>query len=273
LDQIGGIVTEVKYSERSSFEDYGREIGHVHSVEDWARKRKLNVYVAVCEHRAIKEPIIAEIKLRGSHLILDVGCGYGFLEDRINAVCPQVTVTGTDISKHQVLNAKQRKIESPLVVCCAEYLPFKNSLLDFVVCSEVIEHVMNPRRSLSEMERVLRENGYLCISTDNPLSFYRRITKLIFGKTRFDKAVKEEFIPKSELAELIPESIKVYKMANICPYPLLPIAGPFGSEIVGKIWVVLAKRMEKIPYIGKHLCNKYIVFGTKVSGSVAGVGG
>lgn len=261
-------MTGVKYSERSSFENYGREIGYVHSVEDWARKRKLNVYVAVCEHRAIKEPIVTEIKSRGSHSVLDVGCGYGFLEDRINAVCPQATITGTDISKHQVLNAKQRKIEGPLVVCSAEYLPFKNTSIDFVVCSEVIEHVINPRCSLLEMERVLREKGYLCISTDNPLSFYRRIAKLIFRKNRFDKAVKEEFISKSKLAELIPKSIKVYNMANICPYPLLPIVGPFGSEIVGKIWVVLAKKLEKIPYVGKHLCNKYIVFGTKIGGSV-----
>jgi len=122
---------------------------------------------------------------------LDIGCGYGFLISRLNEVCPDSKVTGTDISRYQIMNAKLRRTQGPLVVCCAEYMPFRENIFNFVVCSEVIEHVVDPKASLLEMERMLKNNGYLCISTDNPLSIYRRIVKLIFKIMKWKKVLKK----------------------------------------------------------------------------------
>lgn len=258
-------MSRVTYVERSLFEKYSEKIGFVCSIEDWARKHRLNVYVAVYEHKEIKDPIVAEIKTKAASTVLDVGCGYGFLMSSVNAACPNTTVVGTDISKYQIANAKLRGINEPLVVCCAEYMPFKSDFFDFIVCSEVIEHVANPEFSLLEMERMIRKDGHLCISTDNPLSVFRRISRLISGIISLKKSVKEEYIPLNALERMIPHTVRIYKVRNICPYPLLPMLGPFGSRIFGRSWVSLGEVAEKIPYLGKHFCNKYIVFGIRAA--------
>jgi ubiquinone/menaquinone biosynthesis C-methylase UbiE len=250
-------MAKAKSSDRDLFE------GFVTSIEDWARKHNHNVHVAVNEHKEIKEPIVSEIRKVGALSILDVGTGYGFLMSRLNQVSCNSTITGTDISRFQVINAKLRKVKGFLVVCCAEYMPFKSDFFDFVVCSEVIEHTVSPSRALLEIERMLKENHYFCVSTDNPLSICRKIINLAFKVTQRKKRVKEEFISLASLTQMIPSTIRIYKLIYTCPYTLLPAVGLFRSEAIGRVWVSLAKKLENIPYIGKQFCNKYAVFGIK----------
>lgn len=40
-------------------------------------------------------------------------------------------------------------------------LPFDDDSIDLIVCGQVLEHVRNPFRSVAEMKRVLRKNGYM----------------------------------------------------------------------------------------------------------------
>lgn len=257
------VTSGIKYADRNSFEKFSKGIGFVSSIEDWAKKHRLNVYVAVYEHNEIKEEIASEIKRNESSSVLDLGCGYGFLISRLNEAYPDARVTGTDIARFQIKNAKLRGVQGALVVCCAEYMPFKDGVFDCVVCSEVIEHVISPKAALLEIERVLRTNGYLCISTDNPLSIYRKIVRFISRTMKWKKSVKEEFMPLAVLTELLPNNIKVYRILYRCPYPLLPLVGPLGSKIIGKGWVTLAQVIEKLSHINKQFYNKYLIFGVK----------
>jgi ubiquinone/menaquinone biosynthesis C-methylase UbiE len=255
---------------RDSFEEFSKGIGFVSTIEDWAKKHRLNVYVAVHEHDEIKDGIVSEVRKRKVTSVLDLGCGYGFLMSKLNRACSDVTIVGGDISRFQIENAKLRSVRGSLVVCCTEYIPFKDGAFECVVCSEVIEHVVDPKASLLEMERVLKYGGYLCISTDNPLSIYRRIVKLLYRTktllpgTWRTKSVKEEFISLTLLMELMPKNVMIYSVCYTCPYPLLPNIGRlFGSETIGKSWVSIGKVMGKLPCVGKLFYNKYSAFGVR----------
>ena len=64
-----------------------------------------------------------------------------------------------------------------------EYLPFPNSNFDSVVSFEVLEHVPDPKKSLLELNRVLKKDGFLLVSVpfvwfehETPFDF-RRYTK------------------------------------------------------------------------------------------------
>lgn len=46
-----------------------------------------------------------------------------------------------------------------------EYLPFKSKAFDTAICTQVLEHVENPRRVLEELNRSLTDNGVLILST------------------------------------------------------------------------------------------------------------
>ncbi len=53
--------------------------------------------------------------------------------------------------------------KSPDVLNDAEYLPFNAEVFDSVICSELLEHLYNPRRALREVHRVIKPQGTLLI--------------------------------------------------------------------------------------------------------------
>ena len=55
-----------------------------------------------------------------------------------------------------------------------EDLPFKDGSLDVVVCSQVIEHLLDDRKGFGELHRVLRHGGRLLITTDNAQNLVTR---------------------------------------------------------------------------------------------------
>jgi SAM-dependent methyltransferase len=66
------------------------------------------------------------------------------------------------------------------VVCDAHHLCFGDEVFDVVLCTEVLEHLVDPGRALGEMHRVLRQGGTLLLTTrflfpihDSPGDYYR----------------------------------------------------------------------------------------------------
>ena len=49
-------------------------------------------------------------------------------------------------------------------VADAKKLPFKDNTFDFIVCSEVLEHIIDYQSALSEINRILKPQGKLAVS-------------------------------------------------------------------------------------------------------------
>ncbi|MBL7036928.1 class I SAM-dependent methyltransferase [Candidatus Microgenomates bacterium] len=64
-----------------------------------------------------------------------------------------------------------------------EKLPWKDNFFDFVVFSEVMEHLIPPKLPFvfNEIKRVLKPNGWLLVTTPNISSFIKRVN-LLRGK-------------------------------------------------------------------------------------------
>ena len=78
---------------------------------------------------------------------------------------------GVDIALNALQRAKQA-VKQPnvsFVACDSVHLPFPNETFDAVVCSELLEHVPEYGRLLSELARVLRRNGLLYATMPNSL--------------------------------------------------------------------------------------------------------
>lgn len=104
-------------------------------------------------------------KLDTSKLKLDVGCG-GSEQYCANTVRGDINV---DVRK------PLKKLEN-FVLCDVYYLPFPEGVFQKVFFYDVIEHLENPFKALSEIYNVLCEKGVLEISTPNPLhwrNFFR----------------------------------------------------------------------------------------------------
>lgn len=61
----------------------------------------------------------------------------------------------------------------------SQNLPFPDSFFDAIVCVEVIEHLFDPIHALAEMNRGLKPNGILILSTPNIGFIACRITLLL----------------------------------------------------------------------------------------------
>ena len=105
--------------------------------------------------------------------ILDLGSGKGaFL---LQAAERGATVTGLEISEKYIRMAKERLSSAGYHVRiehgAGEHLPFRDAEFGFINMCEVIEHVEDPDRLLSEAYRVLQSGGHAYLSVPNRFGF------------------------------------------------------------------------------------------------------
>lgn len=94
----------------------------------------------------------------------DVGGHFGYnLAETSRELHPNANLINLDIARSNLLKADKR-IDNHIQGDCNN-LPFKNSCVDFILCSEVLEHVPTPSKTLAEFHRVLTEGGLLAMST------------------------------------------------------------------------------------------------------------
>ncbi|MBL1076434.1 3-demethylubiquinone-9 3-O-methyltransferase [Nocardia sp. 2] len=101
--------------------------------------------------------------------VLDVGCGGGFTTEFLAA--RGALVSGVDPSE-RLIEAARRHAEQTgksidYRVGSAEALPYPDASFDIVTCVDVLEHVVDPARSISEIARVLAPGGVFCFDTIN----------------------------------------------------------------------------------------------------------
>lgn len=102
---------------------------------------------------------------------LDVGCHSGLFTEKVVSKLKPTEVHGIDVSKSAILKAKKRVKMGNFQVADAHKLPFKSNYFDVVICLEMLEHVDNPVKVMSEIYRVMKKGGYgiVLVPSDNIL--------------------------------------------------------------------------------------------------------
>jgi ubiquinone/menaquinone biosynthesis C-methylase UbiE len=119
-------------------------------------------------------------------VILDVGCGRGAGdEDNVNyrknirvLKGKSKKVIGIDVDKNGQYNQgldEFHHIES-------QYWPIEDNSINLLVCDNVLEHIPNPDQFFKEINRVLKDGGYVCIRTPNRWSYIALAASLIPNK-------------------------------------------------------------------------------------------
>jgi SAM-dependent methyltransferase len=102
--------------------------------------------------------------------VLDAGCGEGYGGRILSNVGGATRYVGVDLDPEAVARARDAygldgRVE--LAVADVTALPFEDASFDLVTCFETIEHVAEQQKVVSELARVLREDGLLLISSPN----------------------------------------------------------------------------------------------------------
>jgi len=100
--------------------------------------------------------------------VLDVACGSGYGSQMLGKAGAG-SVTGVDISEKAVAYANQKYKEknTSFVVADGTKLPFDNNQFDVVVSFETIEHLEDHVAFVEQINRVLKQDGLLIISSPN----------------------------------------------------------------------------------------------------------
>jgi len=110
---------------------------------------------------------VKNLDAEANPIILDCGCGTGFLLKRLHEEGYNFLV-GLDITPEMLREAKiLLGNTADLVLADAEELPFRAKSLDVILCRGTLHHIPQFRKTVSEIARSLRGNGILLLSETN----------------------------------------------------------------------------------------------------------
>jgi len=108
--------------------------------------------------RWISSVLINCVAKRFGDRILEIGCGTG---SGILGAYPE-KVVGIDINRYAVDFCTQKGYDARHIVAGSPY-PFSGGAFDVCVLDNVLEHIEDPRQTISECLRVTRENGGIIV--------------------------------------------------------------------------------------------------------------
>ena len=168
-------------------------------------------------------------------LVIEIGCGAGNIIEK----APSGELFGTDISPSILSKAKHKLNQKVhLFLADAQNLPCKDQVFTRVICSEVLEHILDPSTALNEIARILKIQGIAIISIPNESLINRMksiVIRLGIFKWLFQKKGDYQEMPErmedewhlhtftlEEWFQLFGKRFKATRLKKI-PFPGLPL--------------------------------------------------
>ncbi|HXX67953.1 MAG TPA: methyltransferase domain-containing protein [Polyangiaceae bacterium] len=130
--------------------------------------------LAMLSRRTADERAISLLPhLRPGMLVLDAGCGPGSITVGLaRAVGPSGQAVGIDFEASQIERARSTAADEKVrnvefETCDVHDLPYADETFDAVFAHALVEHLAGPEHAMSELGRVLRPGGILCLSSSD----------------------------------------------------------------------------------------------------------
>jgi SAM-dependent methyltransferase len=113
--------------------------------------------------------IYAELVAAQPESVLDAGCGRGFYLRMLCQLPCVRAICGMDLEDRSLRVARRSCVDPRVQIVRADIrcIPFPDDTFDFIICSEVLEHIPDDGQALFELRRVLKGNGTIIITVPN----------------------------------------------------------------------------------------------------------
>lgn len=135
------------------------EIATQDHVSDYYELERYRLPHARAFHKQSIEDMCRHVRLDG--LMLDNGCGTGFLTEIVSDIAPDSRFVGIDISAGMLEKAKP--VYDRLVRGDSTRLPFADASFDTVFGRSLLHHLSDPEAGVHEMLRVLKPGGDMIV--------------------------------------------------------------------------------------------------------------
>jgi len=199
----------------------------------------------------IKQAKIQNLPLQ----ILDVGCGGGFLSNRLAQ--EKYAVTGIDLSEEslEVARKHDQTHQVQYINADAYKLPFKSASFDVVTAMDFLEHVELPEKVVEEISRVLKPGGIFFFHTFNRnwLSHLViiKLVELLVKNTPQNLHVIDLFIKPEELTQFCRNNeMNIAEMTGIRPcFSTITLRGLLNRTVPENFAFTLTPSL-KLSYLG-----------------------
>lgn len=138
------------------------------------------------------EVFLRHLNVHSGGLLLDVGCGNGFLLSAAQAL--GLKAYGADISPEAVKVASMNAPGAEIRTGPADRLGYSDASFDYVTCIGVLEHCLDIDAALKEMCRVAKHGAGFCILVPNK--------KFLFWRSQFGHEGTEQVEISEHLFDL-----------------------------------------------------------------------
>jgi SAM-dependent methyltransferase len=118
-----------------------------------------------------------------SSIVLDVGCGRGEYSDDPVPIRKNLRNLRGKVAKVIGIDVDRSDQPNPFLdefhLIQGDTWPIESNSIDLIVCDNVLEHLENPDPFFSEIHRVLKNGGFLCIRTPNRWGYVALAASLI----------------------------------------------------------------------------------------------
>lgn len=173
---------------------------------------------------------------------LDIGCGAGTYTNLLSRFASKVYAI--DIEKK--VNLRKQFIQMDI-----QRMGFKKNSFQFVICSEVLEHIDNIRDGLNEINRIVQPGGIVLFSMPNTISALWLRNRIIFNLSHlFNKSFSPlELEYKKHIESMLYQVISLLRKIG---FKVLKTSGCFVVPLPVKAIYFLAR---KYPYLAYKICK------------------
>lgn len=176
--------------------------------------------------------------------LLDLGCGDGRLAPMWQAVMG-AEAYGLELSPQAVQTAQQMFPFLRYTQGDAVNTGYDDSYFDIVVCQEVLEHIEEQNRLVNECNRIIKDGGYLVLTTPNKYYFDRR------KGGNYSQQPIENIIDRDTLYNLLSPHFEIQSFET-----LIYASGDYGIYrfITNRYWLAILRRLG-----AEHAWKRYLL--------------
>lgn len=175
-----------------------------------------------------------------SNVVLEIGCGTGYVLDGLHKKFPNYKLQGSEIHLEGIKYAQKRLPNIELVQLDATHMPFENEF-NAIGAFDVLEHIEEDVSVIQEVHRSLKSGGLFMISVPQHQWMWSINDDIAYHKRRYSRKELQQKLT-AEGFEIVSIGSFVFML-----FPLMYVSRLFKQKKVSKITdAIILKEMNEL---------------------------
>lgn len=167
-------------------------------IEEIHEEPTKNGWIDVYEREQVIRTI-SDIIGNGHKTIIEFGASVGYMVSEMKDLFPSNSYISTDLMNEGLIQSYKRNPDIMHIRCDFTDAPFKDNSTDLIYSLNVLEHIDDDQKTISECYRILKPGGYCLFVVPRGDKLYDYFDEILFHKRRYahkelnDKCVSTGF--------------------------------------------------------------------------------